>query len=60
MDQRPVGLCTDCLNARLIESAKGSRFLLCKLSETNSAFPKYPQLPVLRCSGFTRKPATGT
>jgi hypothetical protein len=58
MAQRLLGLCIDCLNARLIESAKGSHFLLCKLSETNSTFPKYPQLPVLRCSGFARKPAT--
>lgn len=50
---RPLGLCTDCLHARVIESAKGSTFSLCKLSESNPEFAKYPRLPVLTCSGYT-------
>jgi hypothetical protein len=29
--------------------------MLCKLSESNSSFRKYPRLPVLACSGYTRK-----
>lgn len=47
-----LGLCADCLHARLIESAKGSQFLLCALSQSDPAFPKYPRLPVLRCAGY--------
>ena len=46
------GLCDDCQHARPIESAKGSRFLLCRLSESDPRFPKYPQLPVLSCAGY--------
>jgi len=53
-----LGLCADCLNARRLESAKGSQFLLCQLSQSDSRFPKYPRLPVLSCSGYqkTRPP----
>jgi len=51
------GLCADCQHARPIESAKGSRFLLCQLSGSDPRFPKYPRLPVLRCSGYSPKPA---
>jgi hypothetical protein len=29
-----------------------SRFLLCELSITNAAYPKYPPQPVVRCDGF--------
>jgi len=47
-----VGLCSQCRHARLIESNKGSTFLLCELSKTDPRFPKYPRLPVLACSGY--------
>jgi len=30
-------------------------FYLCELSATDPAFPKYPQLPVVECSGHTPK-----
>jgi hypothetical protein len=46
------GLCANCLHARVITSAKGSEFLLCQLSQSDPAFPKYPRLPVLQCSGY--------
>jgi hypothetical protein len=48
----PIGLCATCRHARVIQSAHGSTFYLCRLSETDPRFPKYPRLPVLRCSGF--------
>jgi hypothetical protein len=48
------GLCGACANARVIESGKGSRFYLCKLSSVDPRFPKYPRLPVLECAGFTK------
>jgi hypothetical protein len=50
-----LGLCVNCVHARLIESAKGSQFLLCQLSQCNPNFPKYPHLPVLSCTGYQRK-----
>ena len=49
------GLCANCLHARVVASAKGSRFLLCQLSQTDSSFPKYPRLPVLACAGHKPK-----
>ena len=60
MPSSRVGLCADCIQARVIESAKNSTFLLCKLSESNPKFPKYPKLPVLNCSGYKRKTESST
>jgi len=45
-------LCETCASVREVVTPKGSRFLLCRLSHTDPAFPKYPRLPVLRCEGF--------
>jgi hypothetical protein len=47
-----VGLCARCVHAREIQSSRGSVFYLCGLSAVDPAFPKYPQLPVIECSGF--------
>jgi hypothetical protein len=47
-----VGLCARCIHAREIESSRGSVFYLCGLSDVDPAFPKYPRLPVIQCSGF--------
>jgi len=49
-----AGLCRDCAFSRTVESARGSRFLLCRLSEKDARFAKYPRLPVLRCAGYRR------
>jgi hypothetical protein len=46
------GLCADCEHSRLIDTARGSRFYLCRLSETDARFPRYPPLPVLHCHGY--------
>jgi hypothetical protein len=54
-EQRRVGLCLDCVNAQRIQSDRGSTFYRCKLSDTDSSFPKYPRLPVLNCTGYSRK-----
>jgi hypothetical protein len=51
-----AGLCSDCLQARRVESARGSVFILCNLSLTDPRFPKYPRLPILSCVGYTKKP----
>jgi hypothetical protein len=45
-------LCEKCAWRREVVTPKGSRFLLCKLSQTDPAFPKYPPQPVVRCAGY--------
>jgi len=42
------GICARCGFARLVQSARGSVFLLCK----NPGLPKYPRQPVSTCGGF--------
>ena len=42
-------------HAETIRSDRGSEFLRCGLSDTDPSFPKYPRLPVLRCSGYERQ-----
>lgn len=54
------GLCRVCLHARILRSGRGSTFWLCELSRTDPAFPRYPRLPVVRCSGFTLRTAAAT
>jgi hypothetical protein len=44
-------LCEACKNMREVRTAR-SRFLLCELSVTNAAYPKYPPQPVVRCDGY--------
>jgi hypothetical protein len=47
-----IGLCATCQNAQRINNRRGSVFYLCKLSEKDARFPKYPRLPVTACDGF--------
>jgi hypothetical protein len=35
-----------------ITSGTDSRFLLCRLSQTDQRFPKYPPQPVISCEGY--------
>lgn len=51
-----VGLCAACRHVKVIQSAKGSFFLMCERAKTDSRFNKYPVLPVLRCPGFEPHP----
>jgi hypothetical protein len=53
--EQPVGLCVECVHSQRIQSARGSTFYRCKLSDTDPSFPKYPRLPVLQCAGYARK-----
>ena len=55
VESRRVGLCRDCVHAQRIQSARGSTFYRCKLSDTDPTFSKYPRLPVLRCAGYVRQ-----
>lgn len=45
-------LCEACASMREVVTPKGSRFFLCRLSQTDPAFPKYPPQPVVRCNGY--------
>lgn len=47
-----AGLCATCVHRELIVSDRGSEFLLCGLSRTDSRYAKYPRLPVLACDGW--------
>ncbi len=48
----PKSLCEHCLHRKEIVSGKGSRFLLCRLSQTDRRFQKYPPQPIARCIGY--------
>jgi hypothetical protein len=54
------GLCGTCRHAHRIESARGSTFWRCRLSETDARFARYPALPVLACSGHDPVEPGGT
>jgi hypothetical protein len=45
-------LCESCTSMREVLTPRGSRFLLCQLSQTDPAFVKYPPQPVVRCAGY--------
>jgi hypothetical protein len=48
-------LCEACTWMREIVTPKGSRFLLCQLSQTYRGYPKYPAQPVVRCDGYQER-----
>jgi hypothetical protein len=48
-----AGLCRSCRHARVVRSDRGSTFIRCALAAVDPAFPRYPVLPVLACSGYT-------
>lgn len=50
-----AGLCDSCRHQKMIESGRGSRFSMCLRWKTDGRFPKYPRLPVRRCSGYERR-----
>jgi hypothetical protein len=51
----PESLCDTCDWVRIIQTPRGSRLLLCELSSTDSAMPKYPRQPVVRCASYQSK-----
>jgi hypothetical protein len=52
------GLCASCVHLRLLASPR-SVFVRCGLADSDPAFPRYPALPVIRCSGFRQAPGQG-
>jgi hypothetical protein len=55
-DRLRVGLCVSCRYVEIVTSARGSTFYLCRLSDTDSRFQKYPALPVRSCAGYDKQP----
>ena len=50
-----IGLCDSCRHQRVVPNTRGSVFSLCQRSRDEpERFPRYPQLPVLRCRGYQR------
>ncbi len=47
---QPPGLCATCRHARVIGGAR-SLFWLCRRSESDPSYPRYPRLPVAACAG---------
>jgi uncharacterized protein len=46
-----VGLCRDCRHARQVPAARAT-YWLCRRSESDPTFPRYPRLPIRACRGF--------
>jgi len=51
-------LCETCAWVRVVVTPKGSRFLLCQLSQTDPAYPKCLPQPVVQCDGYQKKDKT--
>jgi hypothetical protein len=52
-----IGLCATCVHVQRVVSSKGAAFYLCRKSETDDRFPRYPALPVRRCAGYEASPS---
>lgn len=49
-----VGLCRNCTHAREVAHPRGGQsFWRCGMWDSDKGFAKYPQLPVVKCSGFS-------
>jgi hypothetical protein len=54
-DADRAGLGATCTHVQTVSSSRGSTFHLCRLSEIDPAFPRYPRLPVISCRGYERR-----
>jgi hypothetical protein len=54
-----LSLCETCAWMRVVVTPKGSRFLLCQVSQTDPDYLKYPPQPMVRCDGYRKKEQTG-
>jgi hypothetical protein len=50
------GLCDRCAHQKLVTSGRGSVFSMCRLGLQDPDWPKYPRMPVERCSRFEPSP----
>jgi hypothetical protein len=49
-----AGLCDTCRHQQVVRNTRGSRFSLCRRSRDDDRYPRYPRLPVTRCTGYER------
>lgn len=56
MTEVQAGLCGTCRHVRIVENRRGSRFFLCRRSEHDPGFARYPRLPVVHCRGYEKEP----
>ena len=49
-----AGLCDSCKHQKIVKSGRGSVFSMCLRHKTDDRFPKYPRIPVERCSGYEK------
>jgi len=56
LDDEKAGLCRSCLYVRRVQTSRSSTFYLCRRSEEDPAYARYPRLPVIRCAGFEPNP----
>jgi len=59
MASTPTGLCASCTHQRIVRSGRGSSFSMCERGLRDPAWPKYPRLPVLACTGHEPRPRPG-
>jgi hypothetical protein len=57
LEDERVGLCATCVHVQRVASSKGATFYLCRKSETDDRFARYPALPVRRCAGYEAAPS---
>ena len=50
-DPERIGLCSTCRYSEQVHG-RGAIYYLCARSRTDPRFAKYPNLPVLACSGY--------
>ncbi len=50
------GLCGACDFVRLQQNARGGSFVRCGRADGDTAYRRYPPLPVIECPGFTPRP----
>lgn len=50
-----AGLCASCAHSQAVKG-KRSVFVMCRRSQTDQSFARYPRLPVLRCRGYEAEP----
>lgn len=47
-----AGLCQTCRHQKVVRTARGSVFSLCRRADSDPRYRKYPSLPVRTCSGY--------
>jgi hypothetical protein len=53
------GLCSACAHQKLVRSGRGSEFSMCTIGLRDPDWPKYPRMPVLRCSRYEARVPRG-